>query len=72
MQAHGPGAEMMMIALLGPFASSDPCREHWGLTYHPPTSGDLNTLPSDHMSAPYTLISCCWSTWSALFRMMRI
>jgi hypothetical protein len=28
-------------------------------------------LPRLHMSAPYTRISCCWSTWSLLFRMMR-
>ena len=31
------------------------------------TSGDLKTLPRLHMRAPYTRISCCMSTWSALF-----
>lgn len=35
------------------------------------TSGLLNTLPRLHMSAPYTRMSCCWSTWSALLRMTR-
>mmetsp|Transcript_37765 Transcript_37765/g.119165 ORF Transcript_37765/g.119165 Transcript_37765/m.119165 type:complete len:216 (+) Transcript_37765:454-1101(+) len=35
------------------------------------TSGVLNTLPSDHMSAPYTRMSCCASTWSALLSTTR-
>lgn len=31
------------------------------------TSGVLTIFPSDHISAPYTLISCWVSIWSALF-----
>lgn len=31
-----------------------------------PTSGVLTIFPSDHIRAPYTLISCCVSIWSAL------
>mmetsp|Transcript_12780 Transcript_12780/g.44396 ORF Transcript_12780/g.44396 Transcript_12780/m.44396 type:complete len:267 (+) Transcript_12780:704-1504(+) len=40
-------------------------------TYTLHTSGVLNTFPSDHISAPYTLMSCCASTWSALFSTTR-
>ena len=36
------------------------------------TSGDFTTLPMLHINAPYTRISLCLSTWSALFRMQRI
>mmetsp|Transcript_7798 Transcript_7798/g.18594 ORF Transcript_7798/g.18594 Transcript_7798/m.18594 type:complete len:366 (+) Transcript_7798:425-1522(+) len=36
------------------------------------TSGVWNTLPSDHMSAPYTRISCCGDTMSALLSTTRI
>ena len=35
------------------------------------TSGLATIEPSDHMSAPYTRISFCGSTSSALFRMTR-
>mmetsp|Transcript_19149 Transcript_19149/g.32939 ORF Transcript_19149/g.32939 Transcript_19149/m.32939 type:complete len:219 (-) Transcript_19149:1280-1936(-) len=41
-------------------------------TYTRQTSGVLNTLPRLHMRAPYTRINCCWSTWSALLRIIRI
>mmetsp|Transcript_12052 Transcript_12052/g.25328 ORF Transcript_12052/g.25328 Transcript_12052/m.25328 type:complete len:218 (+) Transcript_12052:628-1281(+) len=37
-------------------------------TYTLGTSGLSNTFLKDHISAPYTRISCCASTWSALFR----
>ena len=33
------------------------------------TSGDFTTLPKLHISAPYTRINLCRSTWSALFKM---
>ncbi len=36
------------------------------------TSGVLMIFPSDHMRAPYTLISCWVLIWSALFRTTRI
>ena len=36
------------------------------------TSGLPSILERDHMSAPYTLISCWWFIMSALFRMIRI
>lgn len=35
------------------------------------TSGDLKTLPRDHISAPYTRISCCALIWSALLSTTR-
>lgn len=36
------------------------------------TSGVLTTLPSDHIIAPYTRMSCWLVTLSALFRTTRI
>ena len=40
-------------------------------TYTLHTSGVLKTLPSDHISAPYTRMSCCAETWSALLSTTR-
>mmetsp|Transcript_31956 Transcript_31956/g.46690 ORF Transcript_31956/g.46690 Transcript_31956/m.46690 type:complete len:247 (+) Transcript_31956:179-919(+) len=42
------------------------------LIYTRVTSGVRKTLPNDHIKAPYTRISCCGVTWSALLRTMRI
>mmetsp|Transcript_3533 Transcript_3533/g.12037 ORF Transcript_3533/g.12037 Transcript_3533/m.12037 type:complete len:206 (+) Transcript_3533:341-958(+) len=40
-------------------------------TYTLHTSGVMNTFPNDHISAPYTRMSCCALTWSALLRTTR-
>mmetsp|Transcript_20214 Transcript_20214/g.60083 ORF Transcript_20214/g.60083 Transcript_20214/m.60083 type:complete len:236 (+) Transcript_20214:1034-1741(+) len=62
-------------------SASSSSRDHWphcsGWSQNEPMytrthSGVLMTLPSDHMSAPYTRSSACASTRSALFSTTRI
>lgn len=46
-------------------------KKYWGISRHTSevyyTSGVLTIFPSDHIRAPYTLINCWVSIWSALF-----
>ena len=37
-----------------------------------PLSGGAHYIPRDHIRAPYTLMSCCELTMSALFSMILI
>mmetsp|Transcript_26663 Transcript_26663/g.66795 ORF Transcript_26663/g.66795 Transcript_26663/m.66795 type:complete len:257 (-) Transcript_26663:1206-1976(-) len=57
-------APSWLLSVIGGLSLKDP-------TYTLHTSGVMNTLPRLHMSAPYTRMSCCALTWSALFNTTR-
>mmetsp|Transcript_40450 Transcript_40450/g.100031 ORF Transcript_40450/g.100031 Transcript_40450/m.100031 type:complete len:348 (-) Transcript_40450:161-1204(-) len=57
-------APSWLFSVLGGLSLNDP-------TYTLHTSGVMNTLPRLHISAPYTRISCCALTWSALLSTTR-